>query len=123
MGGTQVQPTEHYRVGNLPPRAGGEDNQDMCPIMGSGQHMLPLERDARMHFEACHLATQATFAKDRQDSQTTLASYQQDTLTSLAEYHEEEEEEGMFHEEEESGSNVQPGCPANCEICLYGAHL
>jgi len=200
----QVQLAEHYQFGSLPPRTGGEANQNVRPILGSEQQMLPPERDAHMHLEASCRVIQATFAKDRQDTQTTLASYQQDTLTSLATYHEdgedifhkeepvrqrnasswqqdgywqqqglnvrrgcpatlasyrqdtltslatyhedeeeeeeeeevEEEEEDMFHEWQrdasywqqdgywqQGGLNVQPGCPVNCEICRFGAHL
>lgn len=91
-------------VGN--PCTGGGQNQDMRSSMGSGQQMLHLERDARTSFEESCNSTQATCAQKGQDTQTTLPMLTHNTLasytqTSLATYCEEEEEEtGIFHEEE-----------------------
>jgi len=153
--GTQVQLREHFCIGGPLPCTGREHNQDMRPIMGSGQQMLPLERDARLRLEASSTATQDNCAQNRHTSSTqnTLALH---TQTSLATCYDEVEEaerapaasnnaardsfnrvpqvhdsswqhdasswqqDGYCHQ---CGLSVCPGCPANCLICRFGAHL
>lgn len=115
--------------------------------MGSGEQMLLLERDARLRFEASCSPTQSTCAQNSETSctQTSLVTYYDEG--------EEEEEDKKFHIEEpatectamasssascwqrdasswqqdgywqQCGLKVRRGCPANCEVCRFGAHL